>query len=279
MSAEDIHPSAAVDPRASIGRGVRVGAFSVVGPGAVLDDGVEIGHHVIVEGRAEIGAGASIGHGAVIGGKPQDLKYREGTLSGVRIGAGTVIREYVTVHRAVHPEGWTEVGPRCLLMALSHVAHDCRLGEGVIVINYAAIAGHCAIGEFVTVGGHTGLPPFTRVGAYAYIGGFSKLEGDVPPFVLVNGVPATARSVNVIGLRRAGVPPGERRLLQDAFRILYRSGLAPRRAIERIRQELPATPVVLRLLQFLEGATRRGLVGPPGGWAGAASDAEAEPVS
>jgi UDP-N-acetylglucosamine acyltransferase len=145
-------------------------------------------------------------------------------------------------------------------MGLSHVAHDCHLGDGVIVINYAGITGHCEIGDRATIGGLSGMVPFTRVGAYAYVGGMAKLTADVPPFVLVEGQPATARAINVIGLRRGGMNPADRRALQDAFRILYRSGLAPARAVERIREEMPATEPVRLMLDFIAGATRHGIV-------------------
>lgn len=259
----DIHPSSVVDKSATLGAGVRIGAFCVVGPEAVLGDGVELGHHVVLEGRIVLGPRVRVGHGAVLGGMPQDLKYKPGTPSGVRVGEATVVREYVTVHRSTQPEGWTEIGRECLVMAMSHIGHDCRIGDGVIIINYAGITGHCEIGDRATVGGLTGLVPFTRVGTHAYVGGMAKLNADVPPYVIVEGQPATARGVNVIGLRRAGMPPEDRRRLQDAYRILYRSGLAPGRAVARIREELPATPPIQSLLDFIEGAHRHGIVGAP----------------
>jgi UDP-N-acetylglucosamine acyltransferase len=255
-----IHPSSAIDPRARLGTGVRVGAFCVIGPEATLEDGVELGHHVVLEGRVALGARVKVGHGAVVGGVPQDLKWKDGTPSGVRIGAGSVLREYVTVHRATKVEGWTEIGRDCLVMAMSHVAHDCRLGDGVIVINYAGITGHCEIGERATVGGHCGMVPFTRIGAYAYLGGMAKITADVPPYVLVEGHPATARAINVVGLRRAGMGAEDRRSLQDAFRILYRSGVTPARAVERIREEVPMTAPIASLLAFVADATRHGIV-------------------
>ncbi|MBI4637811.1 MAG: acyl-ACP--UDP-N-acetylglucosamine O-acyltransferase [Candidatus Rokubacteria bacterium] len=259
---ESIHPSALVDPRAEIGAGVRIGAFSIIGPDVTVEAGAEIGHRVILEGRVVVGRRVKIGHGAVLGGAPQDLKFREGTPSGVRVGAEAVIREYVTIHRATQPDGWTEVGEGCLLMAMSHVAHDCRLERGVIVINYAGITGHCEIGERATIGGLSGVVPFTRVGAYAYVGGASKVTSDVPPYMLVDGSPATVRGVNVVGLRRAGVPPGERRRLQEAYRLLYRSDLTPRSALERIQEELPASPTLARLVDFI-ASSKRGICGPP----------------
>lgn len=283
-SAETVHPTAIVDPGATLGPGVRIGAFSVVGRDVTIGAEAEIGHHCVLEGRLELGPRVKIGHGSVLGGQPQDLKFEEGTPSGVRIGSGTVIREYVTIHRATRPHAWTEIGDGCLIMAMSHIAHDCRVGDGAIVINYAGITGHCEIGERATIGGLTGIVPFTRVGAYAYVGGFSKVTADVPPYMLADGIPAAARGVNVVGLRRAGMPAGDRRLLQDAYRILYRSGLAPHAALERIRRELPAAAPVTRLVEFIEGA-RRGICGPPHREAGPLGDAgdvtpepESEPV-
>ena len=255
---EGVHPTALVDPQATLGADVRIGAFAVVGPEVKIAAGAEIGHHSVLEGRVEIGERATVGHGSLLGGRPQDLKFRDDTPSGVRIGADTTIREYVTVHRATSAGGWTEIGNGCLIMAMSHVAHDCRIGDGAIVINYAGLSGHCQIGERATIGGFVGLVPFTRIGAYAYIGGASRVNADVPPFVLAEGNPAAAHGINVIGLRRAGISAADRRLLQDAYRLLYRSGLSPRRAVERIRQELPAAPLVTALLDFVAGA-RRGI--------------------
>ena len=273
MSAPRIEPGAVVDPRAVLGARVRIGVGAVVGPEVTLADDVEIGHHAVLEGRVALGPRVRVGHGAVLGGVPQDLKYNDTTVSGVRVGAGTVLREYVQIHRATRPDGWTEVGDDCLIMGMAHIAHDCRLGNGVIVINYAGLTGHCEIGDRATIGGLTGLAPFTRVGQYAYIGGVAKVTKDVPPYVLADGVPVTARGVNVIGLRRAGMTPADRRMLRDAFRILYRSGLAPHRAVERIRAELPATEPIKILLDFIAASKRGICAGTP---EDGAEDAESE---
>jgi len=277
---ERIHPTAVVDPKAKVAGSARIGAFSVIGPDVTLAADAEIGHHCVLEGRVEIGERAKISHGTILGGRPQDLKFKDGTPTGVRVGADTAIREYVTVHRATHAEEWTEIGAGCLIMAMSHVAHDCRLGDGVIVINYAGITGHCTIGDRATIGGLVGMVPFTRIGAYAYIGGCSKVVADVPPYVIVDGNPAGAHAINVIGLRRGGMKPADRRLLQDAFRLLYRSGLATPRAVERIRQELPVTGPVAELLEFIAGS-RRGICGPARSGTSEASalpSPESEPV-
>jgi UDP-N-acetylglucosamine acyltransferase len=275
---EAIHPTAVVDPRARLGPGVRVGAYSIIGPEVVLGAGCQVGHHAVLEGAVVAAERTRIGHGAMIGGAPQDLKYREGTPSGVQIGADTVIREYVTIHRASREGGWTRIGDGCLVMAMSHIAHDCRIGDRVIIINYAGLTGHVEVDEGATVGGLTGIHPFTRVGAYAYIGGCSKVVQDVPPAIVADGAPAAARAVNLIGLRRAGVDAETRRQLQAAFRILYRSGLAPRSAAERIRAELPPLPLLGRLVEFIEGS-RRGIIGPPRqGAGGALAEAEEERI-
>jgi UDP-N-acetylglucosamine acyltransferase len=263
-STDGIHPAAIVDRGAELGARVRIGAYSVIGADVVLAHDVEIGHHAVLEGRVVVAAGTKIGHGSVVGAPPQDLKFKPGTVSGVRIGPGTTLREYVTVHRAGHEGGWTTIGAGCFLMSMSHVAHDCHVGDEVIVINYAGITGHCEIGDRATVGGYAGIAPFTRIGTYAYIGGCSKVTSDVPPYTIVDGHPVTARGINVIGLRRGGVGPEDRRVLRAAYRILYRSGLAPQRALERMRAELPATPHVRHLIEFIEGA-RRGICGPPEG--------------
>jgi len=264
MTASTIHPTAIVDPRATLGAGVRIGPFSVIGPEVTLGPGVEIGNHVTLESRVVLAAGVKVGHGTVLGGAPQDLKFKDGTPSGVRVGTGTVIREYVTIHRATAAEGWTEIGRDCLIMATSHIAHDCRLADGVIVINYAGLTGHCVVGERATVGGLSGIAPFTRIGAYAYLGGLGRLTRDLPPFMLAVGQPSTVRGVNVVGLRRAGFPPSDRRAIRDAHRLLYREGLSPKAALDRIRGEIPPTPHVTLLVEFVETA-RRGICGAPRG--------------
>jgi UDP-N-acetylglucosamine acyltransferase len=267
-----IHPTAIVDPGARVGANVRIGPYAIVGPEVVLGDDTEIAAHAVLDGRVELGSGVRVGPGAVIGGEPQDLKFTRETPTGVRVGPRTVIREYVTIHRATQPGTSTEIGADCLIMGMAHVAHDCRIGDHVVVINYAGITGHVEIGDRATIGGLTGIAPFTRIGAFAYLGGCSKLNQDCPPFMIAEGNMATVRGVNVVGLRRAGVGPAERRALRDAHRILYRSGLAPGVALERLRREGAPTPQVKELIAFVETA-KRGILGAP---AGTGADAETE---
>lgn len=271
-----VHSTAVVDPHAELGAGVTVAPYSIIGPEVRIDEDVEIGAHVVLEGRVSIGARTRIGHGAIIGGVPQDLKYRDGMPVGVRIGEETVIREQVTIHRATHPDQDTLIGDHCLIMASSHIAHDCVVGDHVILINYAALTGHVTVEDRATVGGLTGVHPFARIGAYAYVGGCSKIVQDVPPFVMVDGAPATARAVNVIGMRRGGIDRSGRRAVKAAFRILYRSGLAPSSAVARIKSELGDHPLVGRLLSFIE-TSRLGIVRAGSESASDDADEEREP--
>jgi UDP-N-acetylglucosamine acyltransferase len=264
----DIHPAAFVDPRARLGADVRVGPGTLIGPEVEVGDGVIIGAHAVLEGRVRLGARCRVGHGAIIGAEPQDLKYREDTATGVRIGEGTVIREYATIHRASREGHDTVVGTNCLLMATCHVAHDCVVGDHVIMINGAALTGHVTVEDRATVGGLSGVHPFTRVGTFAYIGGCTKVTQDVPPYVMVDGVPAVARAVNVVGMRRGGIDAAGRRQAQEAFRILYRSGLATAAGVARLREELGDGAVARRIVTFIEGS-KRGIVG-----AGAPAESE-----
>lgn len=255
-----IHPTAVIDPRADLAGDVSVGPYAVIGAEARIAEGAQIGAHVVLEGRVRVGPRCRIGHGTMIGGAPQDLKYRDDIPVGVAIGADTVIRELVTIHRATQAGSDTRVGDHCLVMAQSHIAHDCVIGNHVIIINYAGLTGHIAVEDWATIGGLTGIHPFARIGAYAYIGGCAKVFQDVPPFTIVDGYPATARSVNVIGMRRAGIDAAGRRAAQSAFRILYRSGLAPATALGRMKAELGNHPLVARMVEFIE-ASKLGIVG------------------
>jgi UDP-N-acetylglucosamine acyltransferase len=270
-----IHPTAIVERGAEIGAGAVVGPYSIIGGDVRVGAETQIGAHVVLEGRVTIGARCRVGHGAIIGGAPQDLKYRDGLRVGVTIGDDTAIREHVTIHRATREGRDTLVGSQCLVMASSHVAHDCVVGNHVVIINFAGLTGHVTVDDHATIGGLTGIHPFVRVGTHAYLGGCSKTLQDVPPFMIVTGTPATARAVNVIGMRRAGIDAKGRRQVQAAFRILYRSGLAPGAATARIKTELGEHPLVARLVEFIEGS-RRGIVRAGREAEGADEDAEGE---
>ncbi len=196
---------------ATVEAGVTIGSGSHVGFNAVLYSGTEVGEQV------------TVGVGAVLGGTPQDLKFAGGE-SGVRVGDRTVVREYVTVHRCVEPGGVTVVGADCLLMATSHVAHECVLGDGVIVVNGVMMAGHVSVGAGVFLSGNVVVHQFTRVGRLAMIGGGGAVRQDAVPFCVADGQPARPLGLNTVGLQRAGFSTATVRKLKRAYRILFARG-------------------------------------------------------
>jgi UDP-N-acetylglucosamine acyltransferase len=254
----EIHPAAVVHPKAELGSGVRVGPFAVIGPNVQIGEGTEIGPHAVLEGQLEIGPRCQIFAGAILGFPPQDLKYKPGTPSGVRIGADTIIREYATIHRSSVEDGLTVIGDGCFIMASSHVAHDCRVGNGVILTGFSGLTGFVEVEDRAVISGLTGVHQFVRIGTLAYVGGCSRLAQDVPPYFLVEGNPAEVRGVNVVGLRRAQMSPEIRLDLQRAYKILYRSGHSVTRAVEIIRAELAPSPPVNHLVEFIV-ASKRGI--------------------
>ena len=253
-----VHPSAIVDPSAELDLDVVVEPFAIVGPSVRVGAGSTIGPHATVRGPTRVGAGCSIGIGAVIGSDPQDLKYR-GEPTTLDIGEETQIREYVTVNRGTVASGSTVIGRRCLLMSYVHVAHDCRIGDSVILSNAVQLAGHVQIGEHAQVGGLTPVHQFVRIGAYAFVGGGSRVPQDIPPFARTAGNPLRMYGINTIGLRRAGFDAGLRMTIQHAYRVLFNSDLAREEAIHRIHAESGHVPEVALLLEFL-GASERGVM-------------------
>lgn len=252
----EVHSTALIHPKALLASSVVIGPFSVIGEGVVIGQGTEVGAHVVLEGRVEIGERSRIHHGAIIGSPPQDVKFVPGTPSGVRIGNDTVVREYVTIHRSSKEDGFTVIGDEAFLLASSHVAHDCRIGNGVVIINYAGLAGHVEVEDYAVISGHTGVHPFCRIGRLAYVGGCSKVVQDVPPCLVADGNPASSKGVNVVGLRRRNVPPDARQDLQRAYKLLYRSKLSVSHALEKIRAELRPSEHLDHLVEFVATSTR-----------------------
>ena len=253
-----VHPTAVVDPSAELDLDVVVEAFALIGAGVRIGPGSTIGPRATVCGTTRLGAGCSVGVGAVIGSDPQDLKYR-GEPTTLEIGDETEIREYATVNRGTTATGSTVIGPHCFLMSYVHVAHDCRLGEGVILANAVQLAGHVEIGDHAQVGGLTPIHQFVRIGAYAFVGGGSRVPQDVPPYVRTAGNPMRLYGINAVGLRRAGFGPDLRMSIQHAYRLLFNSGLPRAEAVDRIRVESGHVKEVTHLLDFL-GASERGVM-------------------
>ena len=250
-----IHPTAIIDPEAKLGSDVAVGPYAVVEAGVTIGDGSAVAAHVVLHTGCHLGRGVTVAPHAILGGVPQHLAFK-GHPSELTIGDGTIIREYVTVHRSMQEGDKTQIGRECYIMALSHVAHDCRLGDGVILTSFAALSGHVIAGDRVVVGGHTAVHQFVRIGRLAMLSGTSRVVKDVPPFFMAEGNPCRMRGLNVVGLRRAGVDAETRDKLKRAYRLLYRSGLNTARAVEVIRGELAPDEAVDHLVAFIEASER-----------------------
>ena len=258
-----IAQTAVVDPRAKIGRGVRIGHFCVIGPDTEIGDGNLIEDHVIISGVTTIGENNHIFPGTVIGAHPQDKSYK-GTPTRVSIGNNNVFREHCTVNRATEKEdGVTTIGSDNYLMAGTHVAHDCKVGNRIVIANNGMLGGHVQVGDDVTIAGGVGISHFATVGKLSFISAMSRVLHDVPPFMIVDGQPTKPRAVNTIGMRRHQYSEEDVAILKHAFRLLYRS----RVGVESAREELfslgPIRPVLVHLFECLDhtngGVKGRGL--------------------
>ena len=254
MSATDIHPTAIVDPGARLGAGVHVGPYCVIGPRVEVGDRCRLQHHVTLEGPSAIGADNVFFSYTSIGQQTQDLKYR-GEPTYLRIGDANTFREFVTVHRGTAVDSCTRIGSRGNFLAYSHVAHDCTVGDAVIFSNNGTIAGHVEVEDYAVIGGLSAVHQFCRIGRHAITGGCSKIVQDVPPFMIADGNPARVRGVNQVGLERNGFAEESVRCLREAYRLLYRSKLNVKQAVEEIRKEL-AGPEIAHLLSFIERSSR-----------------------
>ena len=250
-----IHPTAIIDPQATLGE-VEVGPYAVIGPGVTLADGVKIGPHVVLSGPLTVGKGTVIHAHASIGGDPQDLKYA-GESSELIIGENNTIREYVSINRGTAKGGGvTRVGDNNLLMANSHVGHDCVVGDGCVLANSVALAGHVQVGDGAVLGGLAGVHQHARIGRFAMVGAGAMVSLDVPPFCMAQGDRARLFGLNVIGLRRAGMGADVLAVLRAAYRELFRSSTPMRIAADKLPQDFPDSPEVAELADFIEHSTR-----------------------
>jgi UDP-N-acetylglucosamine acyltransferase len=263
-TAPSVHPTAVVDPRARLGSGVEIGPYAVIGAEVEIGDGCRIGPHVVIDGRVRLGRGNRIFPGACIGLEPQDLKYG-GAPTEVVLGEGNTIRECVTINRATDEGEQTRLGSGNLLMAYSHIGHNCQLGDRIVIANGVAVAGHVVIGDRAVIGGVLGIHQFVHIGTLAMVGGMSRIDRDVPPFMMVEGHPGRVRGLNRIGLRRSGM--GERedgaelRQLQEIWALIYRSDLVLAAALQQARRQ-PLLPAADELCSFLEASVGPGRRGP-----------------
>ena len=250
-----IHATAIVHADAKIGNEVEIGPWAIVGAGCVLGDGVKIAARATLERNVHLGNNVSVGIGCVLGGDPQDLKYR-GEETFVEIGEDTVLREYVTVNRATSHSVTTRIGAGCFLMTNVHVAHDCHLGNQVIISNGTLLAGHVSLGDRVGISGNCAVHQFVRVGRFAYIGGVSKVTQDIPPFVRASGNPTALFGLNSVGLQRNGFTPEVIREVKRAYRLCFKSDYNLSQGLKRAHEDVAALPEVLEFLTFIEESQR-----------------------
>jgi UDP-N-acetylglucosamine acyltransferase len=258
MTRSRIHPTAIVSSDAEIGADVEIGAFAIVGEGCTIGDESVIAPRATLERNVTLGTQVKIGIGTVLGGAPQDLKY-SGEETTVEIGDGTVIREYSTINRGTAHSFKTTVGRNCLLMSYVHLAHDCRVGDGVILSNVVQLAGHVTIEDKAILSGLSAVHQFARIGRHAFIGGMARVSKDIPPFLKAVGNPVKLYGLNTVGLQRSGMDEDTIRELKRAYRLFFRSDLNVSQAIERAQTELELFPEVKELIRFVE-ASERGVV-------------------
>ena len=250
-----IHPTAILHPSAKIGPGCEIGPYCVIGAEVTLGSECRLHSHVVIEGPTVLGAGNEIFPFASVGQKSQDLKWRGGTTH-LQIGDRNTFREYVSIHRATADGDATVIGSHNHILAYCHIAHDCRLGDHIIMSNVATLAGHVIVEDRVVVGGLAAVHQFCRLGRMAIIGGCSKVVQDVPPFMLADGNPAQTRTINKVGMERHGVSEESQAALKQAYKILFREGLTVTNALAKIESTIPTGPEVAHLLQFARSSER-----------------------
>ncbi|BAQ65637.1 acyl-ACP--UDP-N-acetylglucosamine O-acyltransferase [Geminocystis sp. NIES-3709] len=257
-----IHPTAIIDPNAELDPTVEIGPNVVIGADVKIGANTVVGANVVISGAIEIGCDNQIFPGAALGLSPQDLKYK-GAKSFVKIGDRNTIREYVTVNRATGEGEETVIGNDNLLMAYVHVAHNCILGDRIVIANSVALAGHVEVESKAVIGGMLGIHQFVKVGRMAMLGGMSRIDRDVPPYMLVEGNPSHVRSLNLVALKRNNFEIQEISLMKKAYKILYRSGLTINQALKEL-EYLCDNEHINHLVKFMETSVndknRRGLI-------------------
>ena len=252
----NIHPTVIVSQEAHLEEGVKIGPYSIIEADVHIGRNTMIEPHVIIRARTDIGEECRIFQFCSIGEVPQDLKYK-GEETRVIIGHHNTIREYVTIHQATSADiGITVIGDHNLLMAYSHVAHNCKLGNHIVMANAANLAGHVHVEDFAIIGGLTGIHQFTRIGAHCIIGGASAVTKDIPPFVMASGNFAKLYGLNMIGLKRRGFKEEAISALKETYKIIFRSSLLLSVAVEKVKQEMSDFPEVRQFIEFIEHSER-----------------------
>ncbi|HJU90322.1 MAG TPA: acyl-ACP--UDP-N-acetylglucosamine O-acyltransferase [Gemmatimonadaceae bacterium] len=253
-----IHPTAIVSPDATLGVDVQVGPYAMIGEDCIIGDGCVIAARAVLERHVRLANNVKVGIGSILGGDPQDLKFG-GETTTVEIGEGTVIREYTTINRGTSQSMKTTVGRGAFVMSYVHLAHDCHVGDGVILVNGTQLAGHVVIEPRAILAGLTAVHQFVKIGAHAFIGGCSRVAKDIPPYIKAVGNPVKLYGLNSVGLQRHGFDPAVMRELKRAYRLFFRSELNLSQARQRAEQELEMYPEVKHFLSFVDNSDR-GLV-------------------
>ena len=253
-----IHPTAIVSADANIGDDVEIGPFAIIGEGCTIGDGCVISPRATLERNVILGTNVKVGSGSILGGDPQDLKFKD-EYTTVEVGDGTTIREYSTINRGTTESFKTTIGKNCFIMSYVHLAHDCHVADGVILVNSVQLAGHVTVGEKAIIAGASAAHQFVRIGPYAFVGGCSRISQDVPPYIKAVGNPIKLYGLNSVGLQRNNFPEEVIRELKRAYRLFFRSELNVTQARERAATELKPYPEVQEFLQFIE-KTGRGVV-------------------
>ena len=255
-----IDPSAKIHPNAVIGKDVKIGPNTYIGEGVTLGNNVTVEANVVIEKWTTIGENTHIHYGAIIGNSTQDKKFK-GEKSFVHIGKDCDIREYVTINRATIKNEATIVGDNCLLLTMVHIGHDCILGNDIIMSNAVQVAGHVIIEDKAIIGGMAGITQFCRIGTMAMVGGYSKVNQDIPPYMLIEGNPACIRSLNVIGLERNGVSKESQKDVKDAYKAMFRSEMNLSQSIDKVQNELKINSAeVNHLIEFVQTESRPGIM-------------------
>jgi UDP-N-acetylglucosamine acyltransferase len=250
-----IHPSAVIHPRAQIGAGCVIGPYCVVGENVSLGANCKLHSHIVVDGHTQLGEANEIYPFASIGLKTQDLKWKGG-ITRTQIGSHNTFREYCTIHSATSDGAVTTVGSHNNLLAYTHVAHDVTIGDHVIISNVGTLGGHVRVEDHAVIAGLAAVHQFCRIGKMSMIGGCSKVVQDVPPFMLADGNPAETRTINKVGMERHGISAETQSAMRQAYKILFREGLTIPNAVARIEKELPDSPELRHLLQFVTSSER-----------------------
>lgn len=254
----EIHKTAIISPKAEIGENVKVGPFTVIEDGVIVGDNCDIKSSILLAEGTVLGKNVNVFHGAAIGSPPQDLKFG-GEKTQAIVGDGTTIREYVTFNRGTTYHNRSECGKNCLLMAYSHVAHDCLIGDNVIMANSVNLAGHVEVHDNAILGGLVPVHQFVKIGAHCMIGGGFRVQQDIIPYALVGGYPLKVVGMNSIGLKRRGFSKDAVRSIDAVFKILFFSKLNTTQAVERITNETEIIPEVQVILDFIKNS-KRGIV-------------------